>query len=289
MRAPSTRAAGLVLLATLSGCVIRYGEGPKPAPTQESSPQVRPVDFRSIERQLSELVDKAEEVDARDRLERAWALAEDMRGADPAAQHVVRAYLEKIIEIESRANPTSTPLQTRVLSEGFGGATTVDSAELAGPEPLPEPEEPPEVDLLDPMEMEAAPDGEGEPLVPPEEEPGPDVEILLADAGRHLENDQPEQAMAALEPCRERPCWETVGPIWVAARDHHVFSQKEDLAVRFLELRGEPDVETVRAGLLEIQGALSTLRATWPDSAHAEEIEKHMARVQKELELLPEE
>jgi|GEM_PF-4962985 len=273
-----------------SGCVIRYGEGTPPAASEAAeAPPMRPVDFGPLERQISELVENSEEVDARNRLELAWSLAENMHDADPAAQHIVKAYLQSVIEVEQRARPVVTPLQTRVLSEGFGGSTEIDSSELAGPEPRPEPvEAPPEVDLLDPMEMEGQPDGEGEVVEPPEDE-GPDVSILLSDAARLLKAHKADKAMAALEPCRGLPCWEDVGPSWEKARDAHVFAEKEALAVRFLELRGEPEVEAQRAGLLEIQGELSTLRAAWPDTAHAEDIEAHMARVQKELELLPEE
>jgi len=246
----------------------------------------RPVDFGPIERQIAEMVDKSEDVDARDRLEHAWSLAENMADADPAAQYVVREYLLSVIEIETRARPTVTPLQTRSLAGGFGGAAAVESAELAGPEPIVEVVVEPEVDLLDPMALEAEPDGEGEAVEP---DPGPDVDLLMADAARLLKAHKAEQAMQVLETCRALECWETVAPSWEMARDVHVFAAKEVLAVKFLELRGEAETEVQRTGLLEIQGALSSLRAAWPASAHATDIEAHMARVQKELELLPEE
>lgn len=278
--------AAVVGLSALQGCVIRYGGPPDPLSESPEEVGLRPVDFASYERRLARMVDVAEVVDSRDRLEMAWQLAEQMRDAEPAAQHVVAAYLDEMMAIEERAKPVSAPLQTRVLSEGFGGAAAIDSAELAGPEPRPEPPDEPEVDLLDPMEMEAEPDGEGEEVAV---DSGPDVDALLAESRRLLDGGKLAESMSVLEPCRNLPCWEDVEPTWNLARDRTVFVEKESLAVRFLELRGEPDVAVQREGLLEIQGALSTLRASWAGSVHDEELSQHIRRVQKELELLPEE
>lgn len=282
----------LAQVAFLSGlalpaCVIRYGEGPK-TPDTTTAQSLSPVDFGTYERQLAAMVDAAEEVDQRDRLDAAWELAQQMRDKDPTAQHQVRGYLDRLIEIESRTRPAATPLQTQVLSEGFGGAARVGSTELAGPEPLAEPAPVVEVDLLDPMALEAQGSTDGEVVVPPEPE-GPNPDALLTDARRLAEAGDRIQAMSTLEACKALPCWSAVEPDWNTIRDAHVFSEKESLAVRFLELRGEPEVATQRAGLLEIQAALSTLRATWPGNAHEEAIEDHIRRVQKELELLPEE
>lgn len=273
----------------MGGCVIRYGEPPPPAAEAGEEVPLRPVDFGPMERRLAGLVDTTEDVDARDRLELAWSLAEAMAEADPAAQHIVHGYLESLVEVEVRARPIVTPLQTRALGGGFTGAATVDSAELAGPEPLEEVETEPDVDLLDPMEMEGQPDGEGEAVEAPPTEEGPDPDLLLSEAARQLKAKAPDKAMAALEACRDLPCWETVAPSWEKARDAHVFAEKEALAVRFIELRGEAETERQREGLLAIQSGLSELRASWPESTHADDVLAHMARVQKELETLPDE
>lgn len=278
--------AAVVSAGVLHGCVIRYGGPPDPMSTALGEEGPRAVDFAPYERRLARMVDAAEVVDSRDRLEMAWQLAEQMREADPAAQHVVASYLDEMMAIEARAQPVSAPLQTRVLSEGFGGAAAIDSAELAGPEPLPEPLDEPEVNLLDPMEMEAEPDGEGEAIAV---DAGPDVDALLSESRRLLDGGKLAESMSVLEACRNQACWEEVEPTWRMARDRTVFVEKESLAVRFLELRGEPDVAVQRAGLLEIQGALSTLRASWSGSAYDQELSEHIRRVQKELELLPEE
>ena len=81
MRATSWQgrcAVALVGLGLAQGCVIRYGEQPDAlsAPPEEQGP--RPVDFAPIERKLAQMVDDAEVVDSRDRLELAWQLAEQM-------------------------------------------------------------------------------------------------------------------------------------------------------------------------------------------------------------------
>lgn len=271
----------------LSHCVIRYGEPDVNAPAQAQELPLQPVDFGPVERQLAILVDGSVNVDARDRLEGAWTLAQSMQDADPKAQHIVLAYLKGILEIESRATPEGASLQTRALSSGFAGAETVDSQELAGPEPIQTVERRPEVNLLDPMALEGEPDGEGERVEPPADE-GPNVNLLLAEAVRHLEAKEAGQAMAVLEACRDLPCWSDVSDSWAKARDTLVFSEKEALARRFLELRTENDAQVRRNALLEVQQALSVLRATWPDSAHADDVERHMARVQQELESLSE-
>ncbi len=277
----------LGLAPVWSGCVIRYGEKPEPAPVEIVAIPARPVDFGPIERRIAGLVETAEQVDARDRLERAWALAESMHDADPEAQQIVRTYLLDVIAIEERSRPSVTSMQSQALSEGFAESDVVESEELAGPEPLEKSERKPEVNLLDPMEMEGQADGEGEVVEKPPEK-GPQVEFLLADAVRHLEAKHPDLAMKVLEECRTLPCWAEVKPSWEKARDAMVYARKEDLALRFMELRREPDVAKRRSGLLQIQQELSSLRASWPDCAHAEDIVDHMARVQTELEQLPE-
>ncbi len=273
----------LFLVATLcaSGCVIRYGEGPQAAAAPAET-VVRPVDFAPIERQISALVESSESVDARDRIEVAWSLAQSMRNADPAAQHIVKAYLEQVIEIEGRAHPIATPLTTRVLSEGFGGDARVESDELAGPEPLQEVPPTRKGDVIDPEGGEAAAEA---PVGPSE----PDVAAVLSQAARLMDAKRPDEAIAVLEACKGVSCWSEVEPAWKEARDAVVFQRKESLAVRLLELRGEPEVSVQRAGLMEIQQELSALRAAWPGSAYQEEIGRHISRVQKELELLPEE
>ena len=66
----------LVLGLVVSGCVIRYGEKQAPAAEQAAELPVRPVDFGPVERQLALLIDQSTDVDARDRLEHAWSLAQ---------------------------------------------------------------------------------------------------------------------------------------------------------------------------------------------------------------------
>ncbi|HCH63573.1 MAG: hypothetical protein CL927_08395 [Deltaproteobacteria bacterium] len=269
----------------LTNCVIRYGEQDVSAPSQAAQMAVRPVDFGPVERRLAVMVDQSVEVDSRDRLEAAWTLAQSMRDADPQAQHVVLAYLEAVLEVEKRAAPEGASVQTRTLGSGFGGAGVVDSEELAGPEPIAQVDIPREVNLLEPMVLEGEADGEGEAVAAAPEQ-GPNVNLLLADAVRHLEAKKPEKAMEVLEACRDLPCWDDVADSWSKARDTFVFAEKEALARRFLDLRSETDTAARRAGLLAIQQELSGLRASWPESAHTEDVGRHIARVQKELEAL---
>ena len=58
--------------------------------------------------------------------------------------------------------------------------------------------------------------------------------------------------------------------------------------MRFLSLRGEADANTQREGLLEISTELSAVRAKYPGSAYDTDLVKHIERVQRELEALPE-
>ena len=67
-----------------------------------------------------------------------------------------------------------------------------------------------------------------------------------------------------------------------------MFRLKEQSARRFLELRGESDPALHREGLLSIAADLSALRARYPGSIHAADIARHLERVQRELETLPE-
>ena len=157
--------------------------------------------------------------------------------------------------------------------------------ELAGPEPIQTVERRPEVNLRSDGARRRARWG-GERVEPPADE-GPNVNLLLADAVRHLEAREPDQAMAVLEACRELPCWEDVSDSWAKARDTLVFSEKEALARRFLELRTENDPQARRGALLEIQQALSVLRATWPDSAHADDVERQWRGCSKNSKRCP--
>lgn len=277
-------ALALLGLAAGPGCVVKYGQ------SAEVSPQVAapPPDLRPLESRIKVLIEDCDEADRRDRLDVLWEYIRTLERLDPAAQRAAYPTLERLIQIDERVRPQEMPLSAVGLGESFAAPGGVEEEELAGPEAPKAPEEaPPEVDLLAPTAQEL---GREEAPPPPAAEPGPDVDVaaLLAEAARLVSAGDPEAAIARLEECRGQPCWEPVQEGFTAARDALVYARKEECARRFLELRGEPDLEVQRTGLRKIQEDLSALRAAWPGSAWAEDLDRHISRVQRELESLPE-
>lgn len=265
-----------LVVAVGGGCVVKYGaNGSSPAaggPAAEA-----PVELADEARALKRVLESTELIDQQDRINAALSLA-DLVSAEPArAPRHVEAYLQQLHDIELRGQPTSVPLPEAAAGAASFGAADVREVELdagGGPvEPAPKPRD---VALFDPDAPTPAPVA------------GPDVPTLLAAAAQRSATGDLLGAMLALDACRDLPCWSEVKPAYVKARDAEVFRQKERAAQRFLELRGEASVARHRDGLLAIAAELSALRAQYPDSAHAAEIGKHIERVQRELEALPE-
>lgn len=265
------------LVAALSGgCVVKYGaRGSSPG---EGGPAAEPpVELADETRALKRLLESTELIDQQDRINAALALA-DLVSAEPGrAPRHVEAYLQQLHDIEQRGQPTSVPLPEAAAGAASFGAAGVREVELdAGGGPVEPAPKGPEVALFDPDAPTPAPVA------------GPDVPTLLAAAAQRSASGDLLGAMLALEACRDLPCWAEVKAAYVQARDAEVFRQKERAAQRFLELRGEASAARHRDGLLAIAAELSALRAKYPDSAHAAEIGKHIERVQRELEALPE-
>lgn len=300
-------AAAVALL--LAGCVLRSG-GSKDLDAGPTGPP--PQDFSEVIDRTRDLIDNTDDADRRSRLDALWEFASEADRIDPAAQEVVLHYLERLVTIEERTQPLELPLAAGAMTEDFGDPEVVESEELAGPEALAAPPTPVvEGDLLQPdaSELGEAPpagedatadenatagedatadEGEMPDVAAPPPMPAVDVEALLAEAAQLMERGEPAAAMGVLTVCKDQPCWPAVEAEHVAARDAHVFARKELASVRFLELRGEPEVAVQRAGLLQILEELSTLRASFPESAWAAELGEQISRVQRELETLPE-
>lgn len=265
------------LVLTLGGgCVVKYGArgsgSGEPGPAAEP-----PVELADEARALKRLLESTELIDQQDRINAALALA-DLVTAEPGrAPRHVEAYLQQLHDIELRGQPSSVPLPEAAAGAASFGAAGVREVELdAGGGPVEPAPKGPDVALFDPDAPTPAPVA------------GPDVPTLLAAAAQRSASGDLLGAMLALEACRDLPCWAEVKPAYIKARDAEVFRQKELAAQRFLELRGEASVARHRDGLLAIAAELSALRAKYPDSAHAAEIGKHIERVQRELEALPE-
>lgn len=300
-RGTGAPAAAVALL--LAGCVLRSG-GPKDLDAGPTGPP--PQDFSEVIDRTRDLIENTDDADRRSRLDALWEFASEADRIDPAAQEVVLHYLERLVSIEERTQPLELPLAAGAMTEDFGDPEVVESEELAGPEALAAPPPPVvEGDLLQPDASElgeAAPaeegastdedasadQGEMPDVAAPPPMPAVDVEALLAEAAQLMERGEPAAAMGVLTVCKDQPCWPAVEAEHVAARDAHVFARKELASVRFLELRGEPEVAVQRAGLLQILEELSTLRASFPESAWAAELGDQISRVQRELETLPE-
>lgn len=300
-RGSTAPAAAVALL--LAGCVLRSG-GQKDLDAGPAGPP--PQDFSEVIDRTRDLIDNTDDADRRSRLDAIWEFANEADRIDPAAQEVVLHYLERLVTIEERTQPLELPLAAGAMTEDFGDPEVVESEELAGPEALAAPPPPAvEGDLLQPDASElgeAAPADGGEDataegaddegampdVAAPPPMPAVDVEALLAEAAQLMERGEPAAAMGVLTACKDQPCWPAVEAEHAAARDAHVFARKELASVRFLELRGEPDVAVQRAGLLQILEELSTLRASFPESAWSAELADQLSRVQRELETLPE-
>ena len=261
--------------AAVPGCVVKYGAGGDPAPLggPATAPSVR---LDGEIKEIKDLIDRSELIDQQDRLGAALLLAEQLSADGARCPPEVQRYLSGLIEIERRGQPSSVPLPEAASGAAHFGASGVEEHELNDDSPPPPEPAAPAVQLFDP-EAPVAPAA-----------PAVDVASLLAAAKARADEGDQVGAMRTLERCKGAPCWPEVEAAWAEARDAEVFRLKEQAARRFLELRGESSIEAHRDGLLSIAADLSALRARYPGSMHAADIARHLERVQRELETLPE-
>ncbi len=257
-----------------SGCVVKYGAQGEPA--EMGAPVAAPVRLNAEVKEIKALMESSELIDQQDRLGAALLLAEQLSADGVRCPPEVKAYLRALIDIETRGQPSSVPLPETAGGAARFGEGKIDEVELNVDDPPPAVEATPEAQVFDP-DAPAAPAA-----------PAIDAAALLsASKARAAEGDN-VGAMRTLERCKGAPCWAEVEPAWTELRDAEVFRLKEQSARRFLELRGESDPALHREGLLSIAADLSALRARYPGSIHAADIARHLERVQRELETLPE-
>ncbi len=269
-----TRALTLFGALSWSACVVKYGQEPETA--AKAPTVIQTADLGPAKVTIGRMIESTEEVDQQDRLTLALELANTVQAHPETSPAAVAHYLDSLLKVEARGRPVSIQapeLAATIPDFGSGKVVEQEIDEATAPPPAtPEPT----TQLFDP---------EAAPQTAPA---GPDVASLLTAARRHHTLKEYDAAMKALEPCRDQPCWKEVDADWVKARDARVFELKEKAAMRFLSLRGEADANTQREGLLEISTELSAVRAKYPGSAYDTDLVKHIERVQRELEALPE-
>jgi hypothetical protein len=251
-----------LLLPLWLGCVVKVGPpGGMPAPQTDVGPS--PARFTEVERQIDLLLVDPPSVDTRDRLLAALELARAARRQPPEVQAEILRYLDQLLAVEGRSQPREAPRVVDGEAMVFAPLGAVRVEEI------------PDVDA--PMPVAGA-EGRGP------DAPRPiDVSALLAEARAAIDRDEPAQALALVEECRGRPCWELVGAVYAEARDEWVEIERDRAAARYLSARNEPDPEARRQALTEVRDALQAIAARFPDAAQAADLARNIATVEKAL------
>lgn len=276
MRSVLLRSTFVLALPLLgAGCVVQYGAKGETEAMGAPGPAA-PVRLNGEIKEIKALMDRSELIDQQDRLGAALLLAEQLNREGQRCPPEVQGYLKSLIEIEARGQPSSVPLPETAGAAARFGEGRVEEAELNVDDPPPAPAPEPTGTVFDPD----APEAPAAPAI--------DVAEVRAAAEARAADGDNVGAMRTLERCRGAACWAEVEASWAELRDAEVFRLKELAARRFLELRGESDPAMHREGLMGVAADLSALRARYPGSIHAADIARHLERVQRELETLPE-
>lgn len=256
------------LVLMLSGCVVKKYDGASNAGSAApGAVQARQgVDFSGVEARLDSLISATEDHDQRDRLIAAADLARASKRLSPEAQAVNLDYLQTLLGVEERNVPYAAPT--------LSGMTVVESA----PPPVVEedPSAPPPPVQAPPPPVEAPPPAA--PATPsPAELNARAKELLAAD---------PQGAMAALEPCRDQPCWAEVSETWAEARDAYVFRVREEAGARYIASRQIADKAARKAELDAVMKTLDELLVRYPDSRYADAIRRNQSLVAADLAAL---
>ena len=249
----------------LSGCVVQYGPPPESigsAAGVAQEPQPPPVDFDEVVVRLDGLLVETQEVDQRDRLDAARALARRMRDEEPRSQRIVLAYLQSVVEIEERSRAVEVPALYEGKTAMFAPAGAVVEEELLVEEAV--------------VPREASGD---EPA-----DPEGSVADRLQRARDLRDAGDLTAALAELEACLERPCYAEVVDTWEPIRDTYVEQQREQAGVLFLRARDEADPAARLQALTDIRQRLADLVDRYPNTRQADDLRRHVELVQRAVE-----
>lgn len=248
----------------LSGCVVQYGPPPKSggaAAAAGQEPEAPPVDFEEVVERLDRMLVETQEVDQRDRLDAARALARRMRDEEPRAQRIVLAYLRNVVEVEERSRAVEVPALYEGEEAIFSPAGTVVEEEMLGDDSASAPAAPAEV-----------------------EEPQGSIADRLQRASDLRDAGDLAGALAELEACLEHACYAEVVDIWEPMRDAYVEQQREQSGVHFAQARGEPDPAARLQALTEIRQRLADLADRYPKTRQIDDLRRQVELVQRAVE-----
>ena len=244
----------LLLVWFSMGCAVRqYGTSPasntyNPATGQDLSP----VDFSLIEEQLEKLISaEVENVDRRDRLERAWELCQQFKTQRPASQHIVFRYLSNLVEIERRVQDAGTDAVANPNEQTFAPISSIQ-AERLGP-----------VAAVVPV-TNAPKVG----IVPPDR----GAEAVMSAARARMQDGDLEAALEQLNVCVGQPCGAATVTLQKEVRDRLVYQEREAAGKRFQEARAEVDVAKRHQELASIKHQLQQLQQRFPDSRYTDSV-----------------
>ncbi len=273
-----SRAALFVLILTVPGCVIKYGEVPQPV----IGGGVEGADLSGLERDLLELREVAAEqdVDQRDRIDAALELIR-LAETGQLSEVGLNDYLSRVVEIERRGQGGAIAALPRpsVEEEPLGGGALVTAPIVEEVLELGDPE-------VEDLEEEGA-DGEadGEAAGASEDtEAGADPadrEDAVARAREALAAEDYAAALKALEAFKDAP---EVEDVWWEAANGWVHSERNRAGERYLEARDLPAGKERAAAIQEVLDILEGLQEDYPGNEYEDAIDRNIGLVKRALE-----
>lgn len=269
-----------MLLVSLLGCVIRYGE---PVSSAVQGPLPEPVDFSDVEERLGALLVSSADDNQQARIREALLLASQMKTQSPQAQLVTHAYLTQVLYFEERATP-------QVLDSSLMEANlTIDLPPITEEvlvEDIPLVESAPPTSLPDTDGSDTAepPLAEPEEVTPNASRIAPvNITDLRESVRLKTESGDVSGALSLLESCRNAPCWEAVADLWIYTRDLHVYQCREEEARQYLAAKDLSDPAERLLALQGIEQRLQVLLDAHPDSRYTEDITDSLGIVQSAM------
>ncbi|MAY80799.1 MAG: hypothetical protein CL930_08440 [Deltaproteobacteria bacterium] len=235
------------------GCAVRqYGTSTVNTYDSATGQGLSPVDFSSIEEKLEKLISaEVENVDRRDRLERAWELCQQFKTQRPASQHIVFRYLSNLVEIEQRVQDAGTDAVANPKEQTFTPISSIQ-AERLGP-------------VAEAVPVTKAPKVG---IVPPDR----GAEAVMAAARTQMQDGDLEAALNQLSVCTGQPCAAATVTLHREVRDRLVYQEREAAGKRFQTARVEVDIAKRQQELNSIRDQLLQLQQRFPDSRYKDSV-----------------
>ena len=262
------------MLLFFLGCAPRYAasESIQNAVEHSADPagqhSAEPVDFSEISLLVEDLLSKNEQRDAQDRLYLIQDLIREAQASTPATQHLLKPYIERLLQIEQRELSAYDPLiqlESAPEVEEQGIASSLEPSSV--------------------LEMSIEDVEDKDPLTMGSKQKLSDLERqnMISQFNRQIEQGEAVLVLEQISECGDR-CWPDPWPVWADARDVYIDTQRRLMEVRLDGLLAEAESSTTIKDIGVLKKETEELIQAYPQAAHIDRLKRLLYKLNQLLE-----